>query len=195
MHQKALYNNNNNNKKTIWIIIYYRSFCHYFLSETKGLIILRARAVWSGSSYELSNLEGWNYNFIRLLQISMHKYYKMRLYDPRNMKQCFLGIYGQRRPRSDCTFAQSDQGLHCPHTKSTDTVKCIDSIATSLIRLFGFAAWSESLPFAYIPNTHFLMARLIVIFHNKFFHVGARSGQSWRQSFVSVSTAHSIHTL
>ena len=31
------------------------------------------------------------------------------------------GICGQRRPRSDCADAQSDQGLHCPLTVSLDT--------------------------------------------------------------------------
>ena len=29
----------------------------------------------------------------------------------------------QRRPRSDCAFAQSDQGLHCPQTESLDTTE------------------------------------------------------------------------
>ena len=29
----------------------------------------------------------------------------------------FSGIFGQRRPRSDCAFAQSDQDLHCPLTE------------------------------------------------------------------------------
>ena len=31
-------------------------------------------------------------------------------------------IYGQCRPRSACAFAQADQGLHCPLTKSMDTI-------------------------------------------------------------------------
>ena len=35
------------------------------------------------------------------------------------------GICGQRRPRSDCADAQSDQGLCCPLTESLDTVECI----------------------------------------------------------------------
>ena len=36
------------------------------------------------------------------------------------------GISGQRRPRSACAFAQSDQGLHCPLTESVATTKCIN---------------------------------------------------------------------
>ena len=36
------------------------------------------------------------------------------------------GIYGQRRPRSACASAQSDQGLHCPHTVSSDITKCMN---------------------------------------------------------------------
>ena len=31
------------------------------------------------------------------------------------------GICGQRRPRSDCAFAQSDQGLNCPLEESFAT--------------------------------------------------------------------------
>ena len=33
---------------------------------------------------------------------------------------------GQRRPRSACAFAQSDQGLRCPLTESLDTIECFD---------------------------------------------------------------------
>ena len=29
-------------------------------------------------------------------------------------------------PRSDCASAQSDQGLHCPLTKSLDTTECMN---------------------------------------------------------------------
>ena len=34
-----------------------------------------------------------------------------------------LGICGQRKPRLDCAFAQSDQGLHCPLTELLDTTE------------------------------------------------------------------------
>ena len=37
-----------------------------------------------------------------------------------------LGKCGQRRPRSACASAQSDQGLHCPLTESWDTIKCFN---------------------------------------------------------------------
>ena len=33
---------------------------------------------------------------------------------------------GQRRPRSDCAHAQSDQGLSCPQTESLDIVECFN---------------------------------------------------------------------
>ena len=36
------------------------------------------------------------------------------------------GICGQRRPRSVCASAQSDQGLHCPFPESLDTMECIN---------------------------------------------------------------------
>ena len=34
------------------------------------------------------------------------------------MRKLFFGVCGQRRPRSACASAQSDQGLHCPITVS-----------------------------------------------------------------------------
>ena len=36
------------------------------------------------------------------------------------------GICGQRRPRSDCASAQSDQGPHCLLTESSDTTECMN---------------------------------------------------------------------
>ena len=36
------------------------------------------------------------------------------------------GILGQRRPRSACASAQSDQGLCCPQTESLDTIECFN---------------------------------------------------------------------
>ena len=33
-----------------------------------------------------------------------------------------LGIYGQRRPVSDCADAQSDQGLRCALTETADII-------------------------------------------------------------------------
>ena len=39
---------------------------------------------------------------------------------PRHVKTS-SGICGQRRPRSDCASAQSDQGLQCPLKESLDT--------------------------------------------------------------------------
>ena len=41
-------------------------------------------------------------------------------------KICLRSMFGQRRPRSDCGDAQSDQGLRCPLTKSLDTRECIN---------------------------------------------------------------------
>ena len=35
---------------------------------------------------------------------------------------------GQRRPRSDCAYAQSDLGLRCPQTELLDTIECFLSI-------------------------------------------------------------------
>ena len=36
------------------------------------------------------------------------------------------GICGQRRPRSACASAQSDQGIRCPQTEVLDTKECFN---------------------------------------------------------------------
>ena len=46
-------------------------------------------------------------------------------YGPRNAKTS-SGICGQRRPRSACASAQSDQGLRCPQTESLNTIECFN---------------------------------------------------------------------
>ena len=48
-----------------------------------------------------------------------------RQYGPRREEKLLQGICGQRRPRSACAFAQSDQDLRCPLTESLETVKYI----------------------------------------------------------------------
>ena len=51
----------------------------------------------------------------------MHICHQSNLVRPckhRQAKMCLRGMLGQRRPRSDCASAQSDQGLRCPLTKS-----------------------------------------------------------------------------
>ena len=44
-------------------------------------------------------------------------------------------ICGQRRPRSACASAQSDQDLRCPLTESLDTIECING------KLCACAVW------------------------------------------------------
>ena len=39
---------------------------------------------------------------------------------------CLWGMRGQRRPRSDCADAQSDQGLRCPLPDLVNTIECIN---------------------------------------------------------------------
>ena len=41
-------------------------------------------------------------------------------------KNVSSGICGQRRPRTACASAQSDQPLRCPLTESLDTTECIN---------------------------------------------------------------------
>ena len=56
------------------------------------------------------------------------------------------GICGQRMPRS---FAQSDQGLHCPLTESLDTTEYTNG-EHSLRKCAGL---SEFMHFAYVKGT------------------------------------------
>ena len=51
---------------------------------------------------------------------------KTMSYGPGHAKNVFSGICGQRRPRSACASAQSDQGHRCPQTESLDTIECIN---------------------------------------------------------------------
>ena len=41
----------------------------------------------------------------------------------RAVRKC---VFGQRRPRSECAHAQSDQGLPCPPAKSLATTECMN---------------------------------------------------------------------
>ena len=51
-------------------------------------------------------------------------------------------ICRQRRPRSDCASAQSDQGLHCP---LTEPLNCIECIYGEQMPRWDFAhVWDES---------------------------------------------------
>ena len=51
-------------------------------------------------------------------------------------------ICGQRRPRSACASAQSDQGLRCPLTETSDIIECINE---EQMPRWDFAhAWDES---------------------------------------------------
>ena len=48
------------------------------------------------------------------------------------------GICGQRRLRSACTYAQSDQGLHCPLTELFDKTDCMN-VEQMPCRYFAYA--------------------------------------------------------
>ena len=39
---------------------------------------------------------------------------------------CLRGMRRQRRPRSDCADAHSDQGFRCPLSESLATIRCIN---------------------------------------------------------------------
>ena len=56
-------------------------------------------------------------------------------------------ICGQRRSRSACASAQSDQDLHCPLSESLDTTECMNG--EQKLILCACAGWSEFAHFAY----------------------------------------------
>ena len=69
-------------------------------------------------------------------------------------KNVSSGIYGQRKPGSDCADAQSDPGLRCPQTEPLDTTECFNgeqmpgwyfSHAQDELNLRIFCAYSKTL--------------------------------------------------
>ena len=74
------------------------------------------------------------------------------------------GICGQRRPRSGCTSAQSDQGLRRPFTESLDTFECINGEKMPGSDIAHAWVESESVQFAH-ARRHFRLA-LPVSFHH-----------------------------
>ena len=58
-------------------------------------------------------------------------------------------ICGQRRPRSDCADAQSDQGIRCPLTESLDTKECMNGKQKPGL-FCACAGWSESAHFTHV---------------------------------------------
>ena len=54
------------------------------------------------------------------------------------------GMCAQRRLRSACASAQSDQSLRCPHEETLGPQLPIEHTAKTLIRLGGCPGWSES---------------------------------------------------
>ena len=69
---------------------------------------------------------------------------------------------GQWRPRSDCAFAQSDLGLHCPrshhglHTTLTESLDTVDYIDIDEQRQSWCACWSRASLLAYGIRALFL---------------------------------------
>ena len=66
------------------------------------------------------------HQFLKDTSVITHIIVKIILAAP--YKIVSLGICGQRRPRSACASAQSDQGLHCPLAGSLGTIKCLNGV-------------------------------------------------------------------
>ena len=77
--------------------------------------------------------------------------------DPYQAKMCLRFKCGQRRPRSDCAFAQSDLGLHSPLTESVNTKECMNehTLRMRRMRLSACTGWSEFVHFAHVRGQFF----------------------------------------
>ena len=82
----------------------------------------------------MKNIRGFYPNLFQFLEVKCCIYLNRRVFV---MAVCNIkwaapcgnvssGICGQRRPRSACLYAQSDQGLYCPLTEPFDTTKCMN---------------------------------------------------------------------
>ena len=99
----------------------------------------------------------WDFNFHREQNFSYEKYttghqficIKKRclMYTPylgRNLRKRVVGMCGQRRPRSACADAQSDQGLRCPQTELLGTIECLNGQQTSLCACAGWCGFAHA---------------------------------------------------
>ena len=94
-----------------------------------------------------------------------------------NGNDCFMappcenvssGIYGQRRPRSDCADAQSDQNHRCPLTESFDTIAFINWEQMPRWDFAHARDESESAHFAHARGTFSLCLVHIQLSFNRF---------------------------
>ena len=105
-----------------------------------------------------------------------------------------LGTCGQRRPRSDCASAQSDQGLPCPLIESLDTTECLNEEQRPIryiayaqynlnLRILHILEGTFSLGVAHLISMHFkypisdsiwmyfgFLTSVDVLLENKYFH-------------------------
>ena len=61
----------------------------------------------------------------------------------------FSGMCRQRRPRSACASAQSDQGFRCPQTESLLYYRMFQLRANARMRFYACAGWCESTKFGH----------------------------------------------
>ena len=73
-------------------------------------------------------------------------------------KNVYLGICGQRRPRSALRIRAVDQGLHWPLTKSLDITECI---VQKPRRYFAHAQDNLNAQFAHVRRQLFRLTRFI----------------------------------
>ena len=66
------------------------------------------------------------------------------------MENVSLSIWGQWKPWSDCTSVQSDQGLHYPLTKSSNTTECMNGEQKPGYCSCTLVGWSESVQFVHV---------------------------------------------
>ena len=92
----------------------------------------------------LQSVPSFSYQFGLALSI-----YFLHLEDVQIQDSSYSSICGQWRPRSACASVQSDQGLHCPLTKSLDTTEFMNGEQR---HRWYFAYVQKDLNFTYVQR-------------------------------------------
>ena len=105
------------------------------------------------------------------IYVSKERKFRQKFDLSRDMTKQTKWVCAQRRLRSACASAQSDQSLCCPHEESLGPWLSIERTAKTLIRLGGCPGWSESLlgahSFCWIYH---VAARLMIWFNDANYH-------------------------
>ena len=153
------------------LLVFFVFFCRHLLPFPTPFFFFTYRALCSLIifSYKIrrNKLGEWLLVWVLIspvnscLSVCLSDYLGWIWYIHAMQKSIFWNLCGQRRPRSDCAFAQSDLGLRCLLTALLDRVVYLRWITKILIRLCGFLLIG-SLLFPCTPKTHFFFGLAIL---------------------------------